>query len=984
MHSLLINSRTGRAVMGGLQDKLIDFDFHSSKQISVLQDIKDGTNAILRDHSRFVVSGDVPNGRVHLRDPLTLKVAHTLDCHSGVLSDIDVHGHHLVTCGSHAASRAPDRFLMVYDLRILRAISPLQVMVVPSQLRFLPSMSSRIVVLSSLGQVQLVDTAALATPQMSMFQIHSAALEGCNIMSLDISPSNQCLAFGDNSNSINLYASVADPVLNPYARDSEFADPIEQLPPMDINDPLAIYASVPRPNLPPGQSSYSSDLWPERFMRPGYRPTPDVDAEILKSMKVVGNIGYSRNINNMKRNMMRYSNIKGRTDTQGNSRSGNQFKNDHDLDSSHANGSSAILNTIPKAYRKVAIKLSKMGTDDFDFDRYNRTGFCGLEASLPNAYCNAMLQILYYSERLRIILLNHTCSRENCVCCELSFIFHMMDVSPGMPCQSSNFLRALRTIPEASALGLVFTDQAAVWQSNVPRLVQSFIRFILQQIHMQISCPASGGAEKDKLRFASSCSPSKIVGGNKPVVKAEDMSKEISEALDQPRQMDHGEENEDESLVSTLFGMNQEKVTVCSRCKEKKSKNDTVLLCNLMYPEGKEDQKFSFQDIVCSSMCPEQSVPAWCDQCKKYQTTSQLRNLKTLPNILSLNAGMDSSQDVSFWSSQLEHLYNEHAPKVGDAEPFDSSKTAAINAAAEVKLQPANVKPCRYGSACSRPDCKFSHPADTENIPAEPVKVDIGAKCASLGLSWIPDIMRLNLHETGKLSPGIPEEGDEEDRLLSFREYELYGICWAILDPSTGKAINIVATINVGPTYHARIASPVSQWYVFNDFSITTITASEAIAVHPSWKIPCILFYQTKAIDQSLKEISFANPITSEVFMEDKSLGQRERGRKRTTFIPLNAEEMPKKGDLVAIDAEFVTLNQEESELRSDGKVSTIKAAQMSLARITCVRGSGYLEGTPFIDDYISTQEQVVDYVTKVSCELSIQYLVVLTRKKKS
>ena len=150
-------------------------------------------------------------------------------------------------------------------------------------------------------------------------------MEGCNIMSLDISPSNQCLAFGDTSNSINLYASVADPVLNPYARDSEFADPIEQLPPMDINDPLAIYASVPRPHLPPGQSSYSSDLWPERFMRPGYRPTPDIDAEILKSMKVVGNIGYSRNINNMKRNMMRYANIKSRTDTTNNSRSNDKM-----------------------------------------------------------------------------------------------------------------------------------------------------------------------------------------------------------------------------------------------------------------------------------------------------------------------------------------------------------------------------------------------------------------------------------------------------------------------------------------------------------------------------------------------------------------------------------------------------------------------------------------------------------------------------------
>lgn len=96
MHSLLINGRTGRAVLGGMQEKLIDFDVGSKKEFKIIDDVKDGTNAILRDHSRFVVSGDAPSGRIYLRDPLTLKVAHKIDG-TGGLSDLDVHGHHLVT-----------------------------------------------------------------------------------------------------------------------------------------------------------------------------------------------------------------------------------------------------------------------------------------------------------------------------------------------------------------------------------------------------------------------------------------------------------------------------------------------------------------------------------------------------------------------------------------------------------------------------------------------------------------------------------------------------------------------------------------------------------------------------------------------------------------------------------------------------------------------------------------------------------------------
>lgn len=79
------------------------------------------------------------------------------------------------------------------------------------------------------------------------------------------------------------------------------------------------------------------------------------------------------------------------------------------------------------------------------------------------------------------------------------------------------------------------------------------------------------------------------------------------------------------------------------------------------------------------------------------------------------------------------------------------------------------------------------------------------------------------------------------------------------------------------------------------------------------------------------------------------------------------ATEQPGSGTHVPIDTEFVRLQQEEIEILATGDRQVIRPTREGLARVSVLRASGPHEGLPFIDDYISISEPVVDYVTKYS-----------------
>uniref|UniRef100_W5KD87 PAN2-PAN3 deadenylation complex catalytic subunit PAN2 n=1 Tax=Astyanax mexicanus TaxID=7994 RepID=W5KD87_ASTMX len=885
MHSLLLTDNN-TLIMGGLQNYVAEVDLNTVQETQKFTVEVPGV-AIMRQSNRFFFCGHT-SGKVSLRDMRTFKMEHEFDAFSGSLSDFDVHGNLLAACGFSSRGLnglSCDRFLMVYDLRMMRAVTPLQVHVDPLFLRFIPTYTSRLAIISQTGQCQFCEPTGLA----SLADIFHVNTVGQLLMSFDVSSSKQALAFGDSGGGVHLWSSAPEVSYNDYSRETELALTclVDSLPHLDWNNELVPLSLLPMPltNTEPLLSD-----WPSNLVAPSPRyhlAHHPVDPEILRTMKTVGFIGYAPNPRTRPRNQVPYK-IK---EVELEYDSYNQVP-----ESPIGRDEEPHLYMVPKKFRKVTIKYSKLGLEDFDFKHYNRTLFAGLEPHIPNAYCNCMIQVLYFLEPIRCLVQNHLCQKEFCLACELGFLFHMLDLSRGDPCQASNFLRAFRTIPEASALGLILADSdEQTGKARLGRLIQSWNRFILTQLHQETQEQEGPQA----YRGASSSS----LGSS------------------------------GESVIGRLFGCEVENSSLC-RCGKETVRSSLTLLFTMHYPEqssADKVQEYEFTEILKNSICLEQSTQAWCENCEKYQPTVQTRNIRCLPDVLVINCEVNSVKEAEFWKAQ-----------------------------AEVSSSHFNISQSIYTTLFFAKEENMDELCNVEGLTFD-------TRAEDLRHVWIPLSLKMCISKTHGLEVCCWPEGEElsaAEEAEGAAVYDLVVTVPHILDARTGG--NLVAHIKVGETYHQRKEGVThQQWYLFNDFLIEPIDKTEAAQFDVSWKVPAIIYY-AKRNYHSRYDLRIKNPIEASVLLTEASLARKQR-KSHATFIPLMVSEMPQAGDLVGLDAEFVTLNQEEAELRSDGTKSTIKPSQMSVARITCVRGQGPNEGVPFIDDYISTQEQVVDYLTQYS-----------------
>uniref|UniRef100_S4PX52 PAB-dependent poly(A)-specific ribonuclease subunit 2 n=1 Tax=Pararge aegeria TaxID=116150 RepID=S4PX52_9NEOP len=583
---------THKVLMGGHQDKLLELDLN--KWVENVINVPEDGCAVLRSGGGSVVACGSANGMITLRDiRCPGSVEQSFRAHTACLSDLDMQGDMLITCGftqSSSSSPVAEPYVVVWDVRCVRGSSLRQIPTVspPQLLHFVPAVSGRAVAVASDGHVTVLDVNdALKPESQSVFKMETHNSQ-CSVM--DVSSTSQALAFGDLGGHIQMFSAKQnlEPAYNSFSRATEFADPLPNLPSGSFNDNNFRFSSIPKPPLTTG-TKWFSEL-PPQFYRTTYREPKPIDPEILKTMKMQGPIGYAPNPGTFRRNQMPYVEEDLKTVA--------QTEASTEAPKPHPN--SMAIQPIPKHYLKIDLRF-KMPRSHDNIDVLNKAGYPGLEFTLPNSYCNAMLQVLYHIPAVKAILLAHTCAKESCLSCELGFLFRMLDTSGGVPCQADNFLRAFRTVPEAAALGLIMPESGIDNQADLITLIQSWNRFMLQQIHSEIL--EARKKEKEMTLITQPTSPikqpaNKLVNGQyneykyteikymgPPVCDDEALDAVAKNHDEGPIETNHEQpENNDlknnvsktddeESDISKLFAIGRQQVNRCTKCNKEEQRD---------------------------------------------------------------------------------------------------------------------------------------------------------------------------------------------------------------------------------------------------------------------------------------------------------------------------------------------------------------------------------------------------------------------------
>lgn len=1015
-------------VVGGKLPVVCSFDMRrgGSKPVSSVAFDHDVTHVVASDRAVVCASTigtiDVLDGRLR-----TTRVQHSFPGHAGGVADMCSTGSTVVTCGysKRGGGLIPEAMLKVFDIRMNRAMPfvPLSLRTGAVRLAPLPQFPSTVMAATQFGDIQLVDLAA----EVSAVGFAQVDTGGYELSGLCVSATGTCAAAVDKAGGLHVLADRSQFVVS---GGGEFAEPPHEgvysslsysadgyptcagdpsaWRPLDLDEgagcrfTAGAFLAVPDPsnqhissfddfaadpfaasNLISVRNDEPLTVWPTLSLNDAVFD----DAELAEK-GYAANPGYLPNSLLARWRASRYDRRGSRgahsprktARGRGGAGGGDVAASD-DLPipfvekdprarrraerRARRAASGADLTQapviLPRPYRKPHIRLSFMGISGFDFSIHNGTPFAGLEDSGPNSFANSLLQALYFCREMRGKVTQHACDNIHCIVCELRFVFVMLDQGQRLEPKhrsvlATNFARVFRMLPQATALDLV--DPCSL----LPAVrINRTVRFLLERVASALG----GGAKPDR----------KSRGGG-------------------------GAASEAESLPDTpdaLFGFDVSTVSTCpAGHKTTLQQRSTVI--SLAFPESSTHDPNpslpSFAKLLRGGLSEQRTQRAWCRGCDDYVILNQHKAATQLPHMLAVSCATAESFHFDMW-------------RAADAKKVESTKVP--EGAASVSLADGVARVREEAAATSlAPGSAASTPASADE------HVDEGAAYANE--AFVEGAFRATITKKQTVTVKVGEGSLSGPMTEQSKLYELVGVVAYVdaslrtragLDPDDDddwddssddeveerakRDSHYVATLRVGsvedPTHDGFGPSGMGgagaaenlPWYIFNDFRVTQTSDDDARRFADKWKLPCFFLYRSTTAPPKRGPLEPPSVIGPECFGAPAPIVQTPRtlgpagatlyAQLMSRAITLTPSELPGKGDLVAIDAEFVALDVEEAHIRADGSRKVITPARLAPGRISlCTpRDDAPDDVNVIMDDYIVSTEPVADYLTRFS-----------------
>ncbi|EGW32376.1 uncharacterized protein SPAPADRAFT_138105 [Spathaspora passalidarum NRRL Y-27907] len=906
LNSMTFNCNSLNDVVVGTKLSLMKFDLHKPTVLTSFN--HDGNVSMVKNTSKLLTIAK-GNGSLELFDPVSNTSIKTFNSHNGFISDMDVRGNYIATCGYslrpkrfHHHGHAPqsdfvvDPLVNIYDTRIMRAIAPIPFPAGATSVRFHPKLPNIVIVSSSTGQIQFVDMfdqtnvylyqADLSPPHNQMHTLSDSGAASLN--NLEISDNGDFLLFNDNYSNLHLWSitnisgvTSKDFVNFPSAiEEPDIPDPTleENKIGIDDNVPLSCIGMPYYKDLL--LSNYASDL---KFVKEFARAPEGINADLLLESERNGGrfMLYDKAKYGPGNIVKKFDIVEGKTAIKNKSqipkfiseRNGNGAeKNGTEeipgiaseiIDESIFQYKSSNSSVIPNCYSRLQIQYSRFGVRDFDFEFYNKTNglYCGLENHTDNSYINSLLQLYRFSpvfyNKIVKNLLNEwlPCDLDtilvntegSSILTELGYLFDMMDKAKGNNVKIYNFAQVVTHNKDAIAHHLINLDEMNHLNSlDVRNLIISFNKFLLSQINSDLHVQSQDSIEEImKLTYMVE------VRGNESTCPVYDKS----------------------------YG--------------------SILSLDLVTPPSNMLNKMSIL------INPHLNTTA-------AQQPPQLANIRRNVNILTyLEYSMNQVKLVP--CQQHQHAYPHSL---------------------EIKTTITSLPPVLVLNV---------------NLSNEEFQLINGFR------KWIiPEFYAVNQKDKFSFKSMI----SPFDKANSAK-YDLLGFVCEI-SHSSDFALGMHGLVTF---------VKLDQWYLFNDFLVMPIPEEEVLDLSSPWKKPVVVIYQESSIAQTpfeyfnIETFGKLPNLNDSILYRDHFAGTIREGYKKEYEL-LTKQEAPKADTLVAIDAEFVLLNPELLEVHYDGFKKLIKPKILSLARVSVLRGE---EETAFIDDYVVHTAKIHDYLTSFS-----------------